>query len=68
MFHTAALLYLIGAALIILFGLWFIILFVAEILGIVAFFSIPDQVPQPTQPSRTPMTTSAPSIPPARSA
>jgi uncharacterized membrane protein len=46
MFRTAGLLYLIGAATtIILIG--FIILFVAIILNIVAFFSIPDTLPQP---------------------
>ncbi len=46
MFNTAGLLYLIGAALtIVLVG--FIILFVAEILQIVAFFSLPDQRPMP---------------------
>ncbi|NIN52834.1 MAG: DUF996 domain-containing protein [Nitrososphaeria archaeon] len=44
MFRTAALIYLIGAALaIILVG--FILIFVAEILQIVAFFSIPEQAP-----------------------
>jgi uncharacterized membrane protein len=44
MFGTAGLLYLIGAALtIILVG--FVLLFVAVILNIVAFFSIPDQLP-----------------------
>ncbi len=44
MFSTAALLYLIGAALaIILVG--FILIFVAGILQLVAFFSIPDQPP-----------------------
>ncbi len=69
MFHTAALLYLIGAALVIVLGLGFIILFVAEILAIVAFFSIPDQPPQPMQPSQTPMTPTTPSIiPPAQTA
>lgn len=48
MFRTVALLYLIGAALtIVLVGL--IIVFVAEILQVVAFFSIPDQLPQQTQ-------------------
>ncbi len=57
MFRTAALLYLIGAALVIVFGLGFILLFVAQILLIVAFFSIPDQMPmaqpaaQPASPS-----------------
>jgi uncharacterized membrane protein len=46
MFSTAALLYIIGAALtIVLVG--FILIFVAQILLIVAFFSIPDQVSQP---------------------
>jgi uncharacterized membrane protein len=45
MFNTAALLYLIGAALtIILIG--FVLLFIAEILLVVAFFSIPDNPPQ----------------------
>jgi uncharacterized membrane protein len=45
MFHTAALIYLIGAALaIILVG--FIIIFVADILFIVAFFSIPETIAQ----------------------
>lgn len=51
MFGTAALLYLIGAALtIVLVGL--LLIFVAEILQIVAFFSIPEEVPgQQPQPS-----------------
>jgi uncharacterized membrane protein len=45
MFGTVALLYLLGAALsIILVG--FLLIFVAEILQIVAFFSIPDKAPQ----------------------
>ncbi len=69
MFHTAALLYLIGAALIIALGLGFIVLFVAEILTIVAFLSIPDQLPSPMKPSQTPMTPTTPSIiPPAQTA
>ncbi len=47
LFGTAGLLYLIGAALtIILVGL--LVIFVAEILLVVAFFSIPDQPPQPS--------------------
>jgi len=48
-FHTAGLLYLIGAALTIIFvGL--IIVLIAEILQIVAFFSIPEQMPMGPQP------------------
>ena len=51
-FKTSALLYLIGAATaIVLIG--FVILFVAEIMQLVAFFSIPDQL----APSGTPPTT-----------
>ena len=55
LFGTAALLYLIGAALtIILVG--FVLIFVAQILLVVAFFSLPDAPPTP--PSGTaPMTT-----------
>lgn len=49
MFHTTGLLYLIGAATLIV-GVGFIILFVAEILQIVAFFSIPEQMPMGPQP------------------
>ncbi len=51
LFSTAALLYLIGAALaIILVG--FVLIFVAQILLVVAFFSIPDQIPiTPVAPS-----------------
>jgi len=48
MFNTAGLLYLIGAALTILFGVGLIIVLVAAILQIVAFFSLPDQPPTPT--------------------
>jgi uncharacterized membrane protein len=49
MFGTAGLLYLIGAALtIVLVG--FILILVAEVLNIVAFFSLPDQLPEPQQP------------------
>ena len=48
-FHTTGLLYLIGAALTIIFvGL--VIVFIAEILQIVAFFSIPEQMPMGPQP------------------
>lgn len=51
LFGTAALVYLIGAALtIILVG--FILIFVAEILLMVAFFSINTQMPPPTQPAQ----------------
>ena len=49
MFHTTGLLYLIGAATAIIF-VGFIIVFIAEILQIVAFFSLPEQMlmgPQP---------------------
>lgn len=50
MFHTTGLLYLIGAALtIVIVGL--LIVLIAEILQIVAFFSIPDQLP-PAMPSQ----------------
>jgi uncharacterized membrane protein len=55
MFGTAGLLYLLGAALtIVLVG--FVLILVAEILNIVAFFSIPDQLPQtqPLQPAPAP--------------
>lgn len=58
MFGTVGLLYLIGAALtIVLVG--FVLLFVAVILNIVAFFSIPDQpmpqsMPQPASPPSMP--------------
>jgi len=57
MFNTTGLLYLIGAALtIVLVG--FIILFVAEILQIIAFFSIPEQTPMPPATiSPSPLTT-----------
>jgi uncharacterized membrane protein len=47
MFHTAALLFFIGAILtIIIVG--FVLIFVAGILQLVAFFSIPDQLPGST--------------------
>ncbi len=60
MFQTTGLLYLIGAALtIILVG--FLILLIAEILQIVAFFSIPEQLP----PSMPPQQTWGPPAPPA---
>jgi uncharacterized membrane protein len=48
-FHTAGLLYLIGAATAIIF-VGFIIVFVAQILQIVAFFSLPEQMPMGPQP------------------
>jgi uncharacterized membrane protein len=60
-FETVGNLFLVGAAtLIILIG--FVILFVAEILQIVAFFSIPDEVPTGPRPGRgrgTPLVTDA---------
>jgi uncharacterized membrane protein len=59
-FHTTGLLYLIGAATtIILVG--FIIVFIAEILQIVAFFSIPEQMPMAPQPMPGQMGTPPPS-------
>lgn len=45
MFHTAALVYLIGAILTI-FLVGFILVFVAQILFVVAFFSLPEEVPR----------------------
>jgi len=52
MFHTTGLLYLIGAALtIVIVGL--LIVLIAEILQIVAFFSIPEQLPSPMPPQQT---------------
>ena len=49
MFHTTGLLYLIGAELTIIFvGL--VTVFIAEILQIVAFFSISEQMPMGPQP------------------
>ena len=45
-FNTAATLYLVGAALTIVF-VGFIILFIAEVIQAVAFFSIPDRPPGP---------------------
>jgi uncharacterized membrane protein len=51
MFHTTGLLYLIGAALtIVIVGL--LIVLIAEILQIVAFFSIPDQLPSAMPPQQ----------------
>ncbi len=48
LFSTAALINLIGAVLtIVLIG--FIVLFIADIIQIVAFFSVPEQTPQPQQ-------------------
>ena len=49
MFKTTGLLYLIGAALTIIFVGIFIV-FIADILQIVAFFSIPEQMPPGAQP------------------
>ncbi len=48
MFGTAALINLIGAVLLVVL-VGFVLLFVAEILMVVAFFSIPEQVPQRAQ-------------------
>lgn len=57
MFGTAALIFLIGAALVIVL-IGFVLLFVAQILFVIAFFSIPETV-IPTQP------TGAPPMPPS---
>ncbi len=48
LFGTAGLLFFIGAILLIVV-VGFVLIFIAEILMIVAFFSIPEQVPQPAQ-------------------
>jgi uncharacterized membrane protein len=45
LFHTAGLLFLIGAALTIVFGVGLIIIFVAYIIQIIAFFTLPDTLP-----------------------
>ena len=50
MFRTTGLLFLIGAATLVV-GIGFIIVFIAAILQIVAFFSIPEQL-QPSMPSQ----------------
>ena len=46
MFRTAALIYLIGAALVIIF-VGFIIIIISEIIQAAAFFSIPEQITHP---------------------
>jgi uncharacterized membrane protein len=48
LFHTTGLLYLIGAALIIVFGIGIIIIFIAYIIQIIAFFTLPDTMPGTT--------------------
>ena len=60
MFHTTGLLYLIGAATFIL-GVGILIIIVAEILQIVAFFSIPEQMAMGPQPMPGQMGTPPPS-------
>ena len=55
MFKTAGLIFFIGAILLII-GVGFIIMFIAEILMIIAFFSLPETYPtgeEPRQPSQT---------------
>ena len=70
MFRTTGLLFLIGAAtLIVLVG--FVILFIAAILQIIAFFSIPEQVPSQAPPQQvwgppTPPAPMPPSLTPAQ--
>lgn len=56
LFRTTGLLYLIGAILLILFGIGGIITFIAAILQIVAFFSLPDTLPEPTPAAPSPST------------
>ncbi len=58
LFGTTALLFFIGAILLIVI-LGFFLIFIAEILMIVAFFSIPEQAPQPA-PMAPPPTETAP--------
>ncbi len=63
MFSTAALLFLLGAALtIIIVG--FVLILVAQILLIIAFFSIVDELPQSQSPPPPPPPPSAPPSPP----
>ncbi len=66
LFRTTGLLFLIGAAtLIVLVG--FVILFIAAILQVVAFFSIPEQLPSQSPPQQVwgPPTPPAPMPPPS---
>ncbi len=55
LFGTSALLYFIGAILLVVF-VGFFLIFIAEILMIVAFFSIPDQQPAPAMAQPPPST------------
>ena len=55
LFGTSALLYFIGAILLVVF-VGFFLIFIAEILMIVAFFSIPEQQPAPATAQPTPST------------
>jgi uncharacterized membrane protein len=48
LFHTTGLLYLIGAALTIVFFIGLIVVFIAYILQIVSFFTLPDTLPGTT--------------------
>lgn len=57
LFGTTALLYLVGAVLIIAFGIGLIVILVAEILQTIAFFSIPEQRPEAPPPPPPPSTT-----------
>jgi len=45
LFHTTGLLYLVGAATLIIF-IGFLIIFIAKILEIISFFSLPDELPK----------------------
>ena len=70
MFRTTSLLFLIGGATLII-GIGFVILFIAAILQIISFFSIPEQVPSQTPPQQvwgppTPPAPLPPSLTPAQ--
>ncbi len=54
LFHTTALLFLIGAILLIALGIGVLLIFVASILMIVAFFTLPDELPGPAAPAPPP--------------
>jgi uncharacterized membrane protein len=61
-FRTTGMLFLIGAGLVILAGLGFIVIFVGEIFQAISFFAIPEQ-PVPTAPGAQYMPPPAESVP-----